>query len=102
MRRPTLLDLVQAVVEVAPSHPEVAVWWYERASAVGALPVMVVLETSDGTPPDIKAIESELAKRLGQSAVAVRIHRAAAEPQQLYRLLTAAEGTVAGGRAEDW
>jgi hypothetical protein len=87
MRRPTILDLVQAVVEVAPSHPEVGVWWYRRASAVG-VPVMVVLETHDGATPDTTSIASELARRLGPSPVAIRMHEGAGEAQELYRLLT--------------
>jgi hypothetical protein len=96
MRRPTILDLVQAVIEVAPSHPEVAVWWYRRASAEGVLPVMVVLETRDGAVPDITGIGSDLASRLGSSAVAVRMHGGAGEAQELYRLLTVAESAAAG------
>jgi hypothetical protein len=98
MRRPTILDLVQAVIEVAPSHPEVAVWWYRRASAVGGLPVMVVLETRDGSAPDLTSIGSELATRLGASAVAVRMHEGAGDAHDLYRLLTAAEATAAAGQ----
>jgi hypothetical protein len=100
MRRPTILDLVQAVIEVAPSHPEVAVWWYRRASAVGVLPVMVVLETRNGAAPDLTSIGAELATRLGGSAVAVRMHEGPGETQELYRLLTAAEATAAAGQVE--
>jgi hypothetical protein len=97
MRRPTILDLVQAVIEVAPSHPEVAVWWYRRASVLGVQPIMVVLETRDGAPPDTTSIGAELARRLGPSAVAVRMHGGAGEAQDLYRLLTATEATIAAG-----
>lgn len=97
MRRPTILDLVQAVVEVAPSHPEVAVWWYRRASAVGVLPVVVVLETRDGAAADTTSIGSELTRRLGPSAVAVRMHEGAGETLELYRLLTAPEAGATAG-----
>jgi hypothetical protein len=102
MHRPTILDVVQAVVEVAPSHPEVAVWWYARASGVGVLPVMVVLETREGAAPDTSTIGLELAKRLGPSAVAVRMHRGAAEAQELYRLLTAVDASAAVEHAKGW
>lgn len=102
MRRPTILDLIQAVIEVAPSHPEVAVWWYARASGVGVLPLMLVLETRDGAALDTTSIGSELAKRLGPSAVAVRIHGGASETQELYRLLTATDASAAAGHAEGW
>jgi hypothetical protein len=102
MRRPTILDLVQAVVEVAPSHPEVAVWWYARASGVGAAPVTVVLEARDGAAPEIDTLGLDLARRLGPSAVAVRMHRGAAEAQELYRLLTAADASEAAGHAKGW
>jgi hypothetical protein len=98
MRRPTILDLVQAVIEVAPSHPEVAVWWYRRASVLGVQPVMVVLETRDGATPDTASIGAELARRLGPSAVAVRMHGGAGEEQELYRLLTVAEARAAAGQ----
>lgn len=102
MRRPSILDLVQAVIEVAPSHPEVAVWWYARASGVGGQPVMIVLETRDGAVPDSTSIGSQLARRLGPSAVAVRMHGGASEAQGLYRLLTAADASPAAGPAKGW
>ena len=100
MRRPTILDLVQAVVKVAPSYPEVAVWWYRRASAVGVLPVMVVLEARDGVAPDTTNIASELGRLVGPSAVTVRMHEGAGEMQELYRLLTAAAVSAAAGQVE--
>jgi hypothetical protein len=96
MRRPTILDLVQAVIDVAPGHPEVAVWWYRRASAAGV--VMVVLEARDGAASDISGISAELATRLGASAVAVRMHEGIGEAQELYRLLTAEEASTAAGQ----
>jgi len=95
MRRPTILDLVQAVIEVAPSHPEVSVWWYRRASIVGGL--MVVVEPRDGVLPDLTGIGAELATRLGASAVSVRMHGNDGEAQELYRLLTATEPAAVAG-----
>jgi hypothetical protein len=87
MRTPTILDVVQAVTGVAPSHPQVAVWWYGRAEVAGAPPV-VVLEFRDGVHPDTERIGSELARRLGPAAIAIRPHRGAGEVQTLHRLLT--------------
>jgi hypothetical protein len=95
MRPPTILDIVQAVTDVAPSHPQVAVWWYGRAEMTGAAPVLVVLEARDGARPDTERIGSELARRLGPAAIAIRTHRGAGEAQTLYRLLTTGHGTPA-------
>jgi len=100
MRSPTILDIIKAVTEVALSHPEVAVWWYARADAVGVRPALV-LEARDGTAPDLASIGSELAGRVGP-AVAVRMHRGAGEAQALYRLLTTADRRVAARSTEGW
>jgi len=100
MRTPTILDIIQAVTEIAPSYPEVAVWWYARADAVGARPALV-LEARDGVAPDLASIGSELAGRVGP-AVAVRMHRDASEKQALYRLLTTADSRVAARPPEGW
>ncbi len=100
MRSPTILDLVQAVTDVAPAHPEVAVWWYGRAGMEGAPQVMVVLEARDGAAPDAAGIGSELAYRLGTSGVTVRMHRGASEAHRLYRLLTTADGRAAAGHTK--
>jgi hypothetical protein len=91
MRSPTILDIVQAVSEVAPSHPEVAVWWYARAGEGGAPRGQLVLEPRDGTPPDIARIGSEMAAQLQSTPIAVRLHRGASEGAPLYRVLTAGE-----------
>ena len=103
MRTPSILDIVQAVTEVAPSHPELAVWWYERtggADGAGAPPVVLVLEARKGASPDTAHIGSELAGRLGPGAVAIRMHRGAGETQALYRLLTAGDGRAVSRHAE--
>jgi hypothetical protein len=100
MRTPTILDIVKAVTEVAPSHPELAVWWYERTGGAGTSPGLLVLEPRKGASPDTAHIGSELAGRLGTGAVAVRMHRGAGETQALYRLLTAGDGRAAPRRAE--
>jgi hypothetical protein len=102
MRTPTILDIVQAVTEVAPSHPEVAVWWHARAGMAGSSPVLVVLEAREGARPDTERIGSELAGCLGPAAVAIRMHRGAEEAPTLYRLLTAADASAAAGRAKGW
>jgi hypothetical protein len=63
---------------------------------------MIVLETRDGAVPDSTSIGSQLARRLGPSAVAVRMHGGASEAQGLYRLLTAADASPAAGPAKGW
>jgi hypothetical protein len=98
MRPPNVLDIVQAVTEVAPAHPEVAVWWYARAGEAGA-PVQLVLEARDGTPPDTARIGSELAARLRTAPVAIRLHRGADEAAALYRVLTTGDTRAAAGHA---
>jgi hypothetical protein len=99
MRLPTILDVVQAVTEVAPSHPELAVWWYERA---GGWPVRLVLQARGGSTPDMVSIGSELTGRLGAGAVAIRMHGGAGETQVLYRLVTAEDEVETPRRAEGW
>jgi hypothetical protein len=100
MRSPTILDLLHAVIEVAPSHPEVAVWWYRRGDVAGAPTIQLVLEARDSARPDAERIGSELARRLGPAAIAIRIHRGTGEVRTLYRLLTTEDGRVTSGHAE--
>jgi hypothetical protein len=99
MRTPSILDVVQAVTTVAPSHPQVAVWWYRRSELEGVPPVLLVLEARDGAHPDTERIGLELAERLGP-AVAIRIHRGAGEGRALYRLLTTGQPLAPVGHAE--
>jgi hypothetical protein len=102
MRPPSILDLVQAVSELAPAHPEVAAWWYTRVADLGSPPMVVVIESIDGSEADCAAIGTELQRRLRPDAVAVRPHRAAAEAATLYRLLTApGRRTVTAGPGEE-
>jgi hypothetical protein len=87
MRPPTILDVVQAVIRLAPSHPEVAVWWFAPA-ATGAPGPMLALESREGALPDAAGIRSELAGRFGPGTVTVRVHRGPAEGEAHYRLFT--------------
>jgi hypothetical protein len=99
MRAPTILDVIQAVTQVAPAHPEVAVWWYVRSSAEGdngARAVELVLEARDGIAPDVAGIGPELGRRLGGATVSARAHRGAAETAPLYRVLTTGSSPTAG------
>jgi hypothetical protein len=102
MRPLSILDIVQAVTEVAPLHPELAVWWYERRGEANAPSAMVVLQAREGASPDPATIGSELERRLGPGAVAVRMHRGADETQALYRLLTSEVQPAASGSREGW
>jgi hypothetical protein len=95
MRPPTILDVVQAVIRLAPSHPEVAVWWFAPA-VTGAPGPMLVLESREGALPDSASVGSELAARFGPGTVTVRVHRGAAEGQARYRLFTPAPDDAVG------
>jgi hypothetical protein len=88
MHPPSILDLVQAVSEIAPAHPDVAVWWYTRAAEPNAPPMQLVLQPRDGVGPDCGRIGAELATRFGAGSVTVRLHQGPAERRTLYRLLT--------------
>jgi hypothetical protein len=101
-RSPNILDIVKAVTEVAPSYPEVSVWWYARADVPGVRQVLVVLEARDGSAPAAASIASELEERLNSVAVAVRMHRGAGETPGLYRLLTTADSRVPARPTEGW
>jgi hypothetical protein len=101
MRVPTILDVIEAVTQVAPSHPEVAVWWYVRSSREGgngARVVELVLESRDDAAPEVARIGPELGQRLGGAAVSARVHRGAAETAPLYRLLTTGSSPRAASR----
>jgi hypothetical protein len=99
MRSPSVLDVVQAVTHLAASHPEVGVWWYTRSGVAGGPAILLVLEPRGGALPDTAAIGAALAARFGPEAVALRLHRGAAETQSLYRLLTTAKASAAVGHA---
>lgn len=88
LRPPSILDLVAAVTELAPAHPEVAVWWYRRSAEPGAPPMLLVLQPREG-PLDPAPIAAELSRRFGPHRVTVRQHQGPGEPHALYRLLSA-------------
>lgn len=100
MRRPSILDVLEAVTTVAPAHPEVRAWWYVPAARImtGAVageapgepgrPVELVVEPRDGAEPDPSAIATELSDRLWRTRVAVRVRTATAEGEALYRLIS--------------
>jgi hypothetical protein len=94
MPRPPILDLLKAVNTVAPTHREVAVWWYvppapdPASTSSSPSPAELVLETDRDAAADLDAIRTRLAGLLGNAGVVVRPHRGAAEPNHLYRLLS--------------
>jgi hypothetical protein len=96
MRQPSILNVLRAVRQVGPAHPEVRAWWYAPARRLrlhGALPegegdaVEVVVEL-DLQGADLAAIGGEIAQSLQSGPVSVRPHRGADEERQLYRLLS--------------
>src|SRR3990172_6161031 len=109
MRQVRILDVLRAVTEVAPAHPEVEAWWYappRRLRLQGERPrdargdacdgarrgleeapaVVVVVEAGPAASPDCVGIAAELARWLPGSALSVRLHRAVAEKRRLFRL----------------
>ncbi|HEX5385144.1 MAG TPA: hypothetical protein VFW66_00440 [Gemmatimonadales bacterium] len=93
-RPPAILDVIQAVTDVAPSHPEVAVWWYARAAKPGA-PIQLALEPRQDSRPDTDGIGAALATRLGGTAVVLRLLHGGSGSEGLYRVLTARDGPAA-------
>jgi hypothetical protein len=97
MRPPSILDVVRAVREVVPAHPEVRAWWYapsrglppqgRRAGERADAAVEVIIET-DTASVDLARIGSDLADRLRRGPVSVRRHRGNGEERQLYRLMS--------------
>jgi hypothetical protein len=97
MRRPSILDVLRAVRDVGPAHPEVRAWWYapgRKPRLAGGLPgdenggtLEIVVETADDGA-DLARIGGDLADRLRRGPVSVRPHRGNGEERQLYRLLS--------------
>ena len=97
MRRSSILDVLRAVKEVGPAHPEVRAWWYaagRRLRTRGTLPggesgdaLEVVIEAEVATA-DLAGIAADLEDRLRSGPVSVRPHRGSEEERQLYRLLS--------------
>jgi hypothetical protein len=97
MRRSSILDVLCAVREVGPAHPEVGAWWYapgRRLRLQGTLPggesgeaLEVVIEAKVAAV-DLAGIAADLADRLRSGPVSVRPHRGSGEERQLYRLLS--------------
>jgi hypothetical protein len=99
VKQPSILDVVRAVGEIGPSHPEIRAWWYappKRLRLRGELEpdgsrkqqiVEVAVELSSASA-NFDALASELSRKLRGSPVAVRSFRGADEERQLYRLLS--------------
>lgn len=96
MRRPSILDVVQAVTAVAPSHLEVRAWWYApptRFHLRGARSddrahrIEVVIELHATGRPHLDSIEADLSAQLGGTPASVREHRGEGEERRLFRVL---------------
>lgn len=96
MRRPSILDVVQAVTAVAPSHPKVRAWWYApptrfhlrgARSDDSAHRIEVVIEPRAPGRPDPDSIAADLSVQLGGTPASVREHRGAGEERRLFRVL---------------
>jgi hypothetical protein len=99
VKQPSILDVVRAVAEIGPSHPEIRSFWYappKRLRLRGELEpdgsrrqqiVEVAVEPSSPSA-DFDALAGELSRKLKGSPVSVRRFRGADEERQLYRLLS--------------
>lgn len=96
MRRPSILDVVQAVTVVAPSHPEVRAWWYApptrfhlrgARSDDRAFRIEVVIEPRATARPNLDSIAADLSVQLSGTPASVRAHRGAGEERRLFRVL---------------
>jgi hypothetical protein len=95
MARLQILDLLNAVSNVAPGHDDVATWWYRPPGGSSnsdmmpdTQPAEVVVEPIAGAAPDLEAIQARLASQLGGRSVTVRPHGGESERFHLYRLLS--------------
>jgi hypothetical protein len=93
MRPPSILDVLRAIRDVGPAHPEVRAWWYapvrrERPVEGEAGEAVEVVVEMDGSAADLAGIGGDLADRLHRGPVSVRAHRGAGEARRLYRLLS--------------
>jgi hypothetical protein len=99
VKQPSILDVVRAVTEVGPSHPEIRTWWYappKRLRLRGELEadgsrrqqIVEVAVEAAASSADFDALASELSRKLRGSPVSVRTFRGADEERQLYRLLS--------------
>ncbi len=92
---PSILDILQAVERVAPTAPEVHVWWLGSRSRlpVAARPaetptVDFVIEGSDASSATRDRLAVSLSRALGGAAVTLRFARAPGDTRGLFRLLT--------------
>lgn len=94
MRRPNILDVVRAVTEVAPAHPEVTVWWFAPDSELAVRsdrsrePTLEIVVETATTEPNLEGVASKLSDRLSGTPVTVRTHRGREEDKRLFRMLT--------------
>jgi hypothetical protein len=107
VRQPSILDVVHGVKGVATTHPEVTTWWYtppqrlrlagERPGPASAtLSIEVVVEGPSGAAAIACAdIAAELSAALSGVIVGVRMHRGAAEPRPLFRIVSQRERPAA-------
>ena len=98
-RQPRILDVLNAVRQVAAEHGEVTTWWYaprQRLRLAGELPqpadatpqVEVVLDGRVDSTAQARIAEA-LSERLRPTVVAVRIYRGDFEERPLFRLFGA-------------
>lgn len=99
MRDASILDVVRAVTDLAPAHPEVTVWWYSptdmlrlqgelNAGALRRRPVEVAVEARGTISPEYEEIAAELSERLWGNPVRVRAYEGLGETSRLFRVLS--------------
>jgi len=98
-RAPRILDVIRAVIEVAPAYPDVIAWWYappKRLDVAGNIPdgpsragdLEIVVQRAPAGPPDRVSIARDLSVALPFSNVSVRAYRGPNEERALFRLFS--------------
>jgi hypothetical protein len=113
MAQPSILDVVHAVKQVAPTQPSVAAWWYkppQRLRLAGALPVAdregaaitIAVEAAPGnqlSEDALTALARALSGHLRAEPVRVRNYQGPDEPHPLFRLLSSSAHRISSEAA---
>ncbi|MFQ5704644.1 MAG: hypothetical protein ACE5HT_11545 [Gemmatimonadales bacterium] len=83
--RSNVLDVVRAVTEVAPRHPEITVWWYVPRE-LGNPKIELLVEVATGRQPDFTAIAEDVESHLYNAEVTVARHSGEREIRKLFKV----------------
>lgn len=85
--RSNVLDVVRAVTQVAPDHPEIAVWWYVPR-LLDNPNIEILVETEGGRATDFTRVAGKIGALLQDANVAVAFHPGPGETRRLFRVLS--------------